>query len=150
MPRIIRTNSKNPQFVLLIKELERYLAKVNGEKDEFYKRYNGIDLLQHVVVIEENGGLPIACGAIKEIGKGRAEIKRMYTHPSQRKKGLASQVLAELEQWAKEMGFSKCVLETGSYMPDSIALYEKNNYRVTTNFGPYVGISTSVCFEKKL
>lgn len=149
MPQIIRTNSKNPLFVLLVKELDRYLSDVNGDKDDFYRQYNGIDLLNHVIIIEDNG-LPIACGAIKEIGRGMAEVKRMYTHPSQRRKGLASQVLLALEQWACEMGFSKCVLETGSYMPDSLALYQKSGYRIIANYGQYVGMPTSVCFEKKL
>lgn len=149
MRQIVRTNYKNPQFVLLLKELDLYLANVNGELDEFYQGYHRFDLLNHVVLLEENN-LPIACGAIKEIGKGRAEVKRMYTMPAYRGQGYGSQILMALESWASEMGFKKCVLETGSYMPDSLALYVKNGYHIIPNFDQYRGRPTSVCFEKKL
>jgi GNAT superfamily N-acetyltransferase len=74
----------------------------------------------------------------------------MYTNPEKRKLGLASQMLHELELWAKESGYGKCVLETGKKQPEAIALYEKNGYRMIPNYGQYIGVENSVCFEKKL
>ena len=59
-------------------------------------------------------------------------------------------VLKELEDWAKEMGFKKCVLETGKRNPEALALYKKKGYQTTPNYGQYKGIENSVCFEKNL
>jgi GNAT superfamily N-acetyltransferase len=78
------------------------------------------------------------------------EVKRMYTLPEYRGKGIASIVLAELEKWAAELGYQKTVLETGKRQPEAIALYEKNNYRQIPNYGQYAGVENSVCFEKEL
>jgi hypothetical protein len=32
--------------------------------------------------------------------------------------------LTELEKWALELGYSKCILETGKRLPDAVRLYE--------------------------
>jgi GNAT superfamily N-acetyltransferase len=59
-------------------------------------------------------------------------------------------VLAELETWAAELGCSKCVLETGGKQPEAIRLYEKSGYKRIPNYGQYVGVENSICFEKSL
>ena len=78
------------------------------------------------------------------------EVKRMYTLPGYRGKGYASKILAELENWAAEMSYGKCVLETGKKQPEAIQLYTRNNYTIIPNYGQYAGIENSVCFEKIL
>ena len=45
----------------------------------------------------------------------------MFTVESYRGKGLAKQVLTELENWALELGYSKCILETGLRLPEACA-----------------------------
>jgi len=74
----------------------------------------------------------------------------MYTLPGSRGKGIASQVLAELERWAAELSYEKCLLETGKRQPEAIALYKKRGYRLIPNYGQYAGVENSVCFEKIL
>ncbi len=78
------------------------------------------------------------------------EVKRMYTVPTHRGKGLASQVLNELEKWAGELSYKSCLLETGIKQPEAIRLYQKNGYRIIPNYGQYAGVENSVCFEKHL
>jgi hypothetical protein len=58
--------------------------------------------------------------------------------------------LNELEKWAMELNNKKCVLETGYRQPEAIALYKKNGYTQTPNYGQYVGMDNSLCFEKVL
>ncbi len=91
---------------------------------------------------------PVSCGAIKESMPGSMEVKRMYTIPEARGKGFASIVLDALEKWAAELGYSKCVLETGKKQPEAIALYKKSGYKIIPNYGQYIGVENSVCFEK--
>ena len=53
-----------------------------------------------------------------------------------------------LEKWAGELGYKKCILETGKKQPEAISLYKKNGYKPIPNYGQYTGIDNSVCFEK--
>src|SRR5688572_26675639 len=129
---VIRTNSDNPDFVILVKELDAYLAEKDGSEHAFYDQFNKIDKLKHVVIIYENE-VPVACGAMKAFGSDSIEIKRMYTLPSYRGKGLATQVLSALEKWATEIGYKKSILETGKRQPEAIELYKKHGYTVIPN-----------------
>ena len=147
MIRIIRTNSENQDFVQLVKYLDADLAERDGKDHSFYAQFNKIDKLKHVVVAYDNDK-PVGCGAIKEYAPDTMEIKRMYTTPESRGKGIASQVLRELEAWAFELSYKKCILETGKKQPEAIGLYQKNGYRIIPNYGQYAEIENSLCFEK--
>jgi GNAT superfamily N-acetyltransferase len=145
-----RTNSLNPDFVALVKKLDAFLTITDGDEHAFYDQFNKIDSINHVVVFHENC-LPVACGAIKQMGSTNAwEIKRMFVEESMRGKGIASQVINELEKWAKELNVEKLVLETGIRQTEAVALYHKNNYQIIKNFGQYIGVENSICFEKLL
>jgi putative acetyltransferase len=144
-----RTDSDDPDFKALVKLLDTDLAVRDGADHGFYSQFNKIDKIRHAVVCYETGR-PIGCGAIKAFGDEAMEVKRMYVSPDGRNKGIATRVLTELETWAFELGYAKCVLETGKRQPEAIALYEKNGYQRTENYGQYVGVENSVCFEKNL
>lgn len=146
---IIRTDGKNQDFLLLIKCLDENLAQINGEEQEFFTSFNQVNNIGHVVVYFVDN-VPVACGAFKEYEKGICEIKRMFVKEEFRNKGVASLVLKELESWAKEVQFTEAILETGKKMSGAVALYKKNNYQVTENYGQYKEIESSVCFRKKL
>jgi GNAT superfamily N-acetyltransferase len=74
----------------------------------------------------------------------------MYTLPESRGKGIASKVLTELETWAAELSYEKCILETGKKQPEAIGLYKKNGYKIIPNYGQYAEVENSVCFEKHI
>ncbi len=149
MINIIRTNSEDKDFLALVKELDLDLSIRDGDDRAFYDQFNKLDKIKHVIIAYENGN-PAGCGAIKEYSPDTMEVKRMYTPLSLRGRGIASQVLCELEKWAMELGYTKCILETGKRQPEAIALYKKNAYCVISNYGQYEEIENSVCFEKIL
>lgn len=149
MLTLIRTQSTNPDFISLVQQLDQDLAERDGKEHVFYAQFNTLTAIQHVIVAYENEQ-PVACGAMKELDKNTTEIKRMFTVPTHRAKGIASQVLGELEIWAKEAGYTACRLETGKRQPEAIAVYQKNGYVQIPNYGQYAGIENSVCFEKKI
>lgn len=78
------------------------------------------------------------------------EVKRMFTLPEKRGKGLASAILKELESWAKELGYKTTILETCKRQTEAVTLYNKCGYQVIPNYGQYIGIDNSICFEKEL
>ena len=149
MINIIRTSSDNHVFIELVKLLDADLTIRDGDKHTFYDQFNKIDNIRYVVVAYENNK-PVGCGAIKEYKPDSMEVKRMYVLPEHRKKGIASKILDELEIWASELFYSKCILETGKGQPEAIKLYKKNGYTLIPNYGQYAGVENSLCFEKKL
>ncbi len=149
MLTLIRTNSENKNFQNLVLELDKDLAKKNGDTNDFFAQYNKTDLIKNVVVAL-NDYLPVGCGAMKEFDNSTMEIKRMYVTIEVRGKGVAVAVLNDLESWAKELGYKKCVLETGDKMLEAIGLYKKSGYKIIKNYGQYENIESSICFEKEL
>ncbi|MGN0004204.1 MAG: GNAT family N-acetyltransferase [Sphingobacterium composti] len=147
--KIKRTNSDNLDFQRLVIELDKDLAIKNGETNHFFTQYNKIDLIQNVVVVYENNQA-VGCGGMKKYENEVIEIKRMFVPIEYRGKGIAAKVLTELQVWAKELGYKKCILETGDKMIEAIGLYKKNNFRIIPNYGQYVNVKNSVCFEKEI
>ncbi len=144
-----RTNSEDPDFVELVKLLDADLAERNGDEQTFYSQFNKIDMIKYVVLAYENHEV-IGCGAIKEYSPEIMEVKRMYCLPEKRGRGIATLILSELENWAKELSYSKCILETGRKQEEAIALYFKNGYQPISNYGQYEGKDNSLCLEKML
>lgn len=149
MINTIRTDSDNPDFIKLVKQLDVELAERDGSDHSFYAQYNKIDKIKYVVLAYENGE-PVGCGAIKEYSIDTMEVKRMYVPNEHRRKGIAAKVLIELENWARELSYSKCILETGKRQPEAIGLYTKHNYKLIPNYGQYAEAENSVCFEKRI
>lgn len=149
MGRILRTDSSNTDFRALVALLDEDLALRDGEDNAFYAQFNGIAVLKHCVVYYKNG-IALGCGALKRFDANSMEVKRMFVSPEVRGKGIASLLLVALENWAKELGYEQCVLETGLRQPEAIALYKKNKYNIIPNYPPYVGVANSVCFRKVL
>lgn len=147
MLNILRTNSENQDFINLVKLLDEDLAKRDGIDHPFYAQYNKINKIKYVVLAYESEK-PLGCGAIKEYEHGIMEVKRMYVLPESRNKGVAARILLELENWARELAYSKCILETGKRQPEAIGLYKKSGYKLIPNYGQYAEVENSVCFEK--
>jgi len=147
--RLVKTDSHNTNFKTLVKELDAYLSITDGDDHSFYSQFNKLDKINHVIIVFIND-TPVGCGAIKEYDSQSMEIKRMYTQTAYRGTGIASRVLSELEKWAFDLKYKRCILETGINQQEAIALYKKNNYRLIDNYGQYAGIKNSFCFEKKL
>lgn len=143
------TDSDDPDFLLLIKELDKYLAIIDGDDFGFFSQFNKVDKIKNVIVVYQND-VPIGCGSFKYFSEGIAEVKRMYVSENHRGEGMAALILKRLEMWAKECGYTKCILDTGKKMKPAVQFYLKNGYTITENFGPYVGVESSVCFEKYL
>lgn len=144
-----RTTSDDADFQILVKELDKDLSIRDGDEHAFYAQFNKVDAIKNVLIAYQNDQA-VGCGAIKKMDEHTIEIKRMYVPSHLRGNGIASQVLQELETWSRELGYKKCVLETGKKQPEAIALYHKNHYQIIPNYGQYEGIENSVCFAKEL
>ncbi len=149
MIKLIRTGSDSKDFIALVQHLDKDLWSRYGDEQSFFDQFNKLNNINHVVVayLDERA---VGCGAIKHYVDNVVEVKRMYVTPQFRGKGIALRVLHELEQWAKELSFGACILETGVAQPEAIRLYEKAGYVTIPNFGQYAGVESSVCMKKQL
>ncbi|WP_104525543.1 GNAT family N-acetyltransferase [Blastococcus atacamensis] len=106
-----------------------------------------------VLVARDEDGAPLGCGALRDLGGGTAEVKRMYVVPAGRGRGISKAVLAGLEQAARERGWTMLRLETGPLQPEAVALYRGAGYRPIGAFGAYAGdpdAEHSLFFERDL
>ena len=106
-----------------------------------------------VLVARDDDGTALGCGALRLLGNGVAEVKRMYVAPSARGRGVAKAVLAGLEEASRERGWTTLRLETGSRQPEAIGLYSRAGYRPIAAFGAYVDAADaedSLFFERHL
>lgn len=149
MITIKRVDSKNKDFGELVVKLDAYLKIIDGEDHEFYSKFNKTSLLKNGIVAYNND-VPVAIGAYKHYDSETIEIKRMFTLPEYRGKGIAITILSELEKWAKQENYTTALLETGYLQKDAICLYKKVGYEVVENFGQYMGVENSVCMKKLL
>ena len=149
MITVTRTTSDNQDFEKLVIALDAYLAILDGEDHAFYAQFNKTNLLKNAVIAYENENA-VGIGAYKEYDSETVEMKRMYTLPDYRGKGIASKILTELELWAKEENYKIAVLETGFLQTDAISLYQKLGYVITENYGQYIGLENSICMKKKM
>jgi GNAT superfamily N-acetyltransferase len=101
-------------------------------------------------VIARVAGQAVGCGAVRPLGPGVEEVKRMFVVPAFRGRGIARAILGALEAAAGRLGFGTLRLETGTRQPEAIALYESAGYARIPPYGEYVGDPFSVCFEKHL
>jgi len=145
---IVRTNSSDQNFRELCIQLDKELNSRYGKSQSKYDKHNIIEDNQKVIVgyIE---GVPVASGCFKALDQATIEIKRMFVKADYRRKGISTSILASIENWAKELGFSIAILETGNKQPEAINLYKKQGYEIIENYGPYIGLENSICMEKK-
>lgn len=149
LSKIVRTDSAHPDFRSLVLLLDQELSIRDGDEHSFYAQYNKIDSISQVVVAYVDG-LAVGCGAIRQYEGQTVEIKRMFVLLSYRSRGIAGEILLELEAWATESGFDTAILETGLKQPEAIRLYEKSGYTRIPNYGQYAGIDNSICMQKQL
>lgn len=146
--KIIRTNSKNPEFKRLVELLNVDLAGRDG-KTHPLSQFNGISNLNYVVLALKKEKA-IGCGAIAEYHFNAMEIKRMYVLPELRGQRVGEKILSELENWSKELGYSRCILFMGSKQPEAAKLYQRNNYNSIEKYGKLKTIPDSLCLAKDL
>jgi len=93
-------------------------------------------------------GIAVAGGAFRRYDEQTAELKRIWTHSSYRRQGLARKVLDVLEREASRLGYSRLYLTTGPRQPEARGLYLAAGF--TLLFDVTVPPAGPLPFEKAL
>lgn len=145
----MRCTTSSPLFAELVRELDAELGERYGEVQALYSPHNAVDEIA-TAVVATIGGRPIGCGCFKPHGPGTIELKRMYVRRDARGHRVATQIVGALEAWARELGHTVAVLETGDRQHEAVALYTRCGYTRTPCFPPYDQLPASICMRKPL
>lgn len=98
------------------------------------------------------GDFLLGCVALKELSPDHGEIKSMHTTAASRRSGIGGRLLTHLLDIARQRGYQRLSLETGSTAPFAPAhrLYEQYGFRQCPPFGEYVDDGFSMCMTRKL
>ena len=100
-----------------------------------------------VVAYDDDGPVGHAC--LRELD-GELEIKRMYVVPSRRGSGIADELLAAMEEAARDEGARRVVIHTGDRQHAALKFYDRHGYTPIPVYPPYEEVTYSLCFEKVL
>lgn len=86
----------------------------------------------------EEGDL-LGCAALADLGGGEGEVKSMRTAPASRGRGVAAALLGHLLETARERGYARVNLETGSqdFFAPARRLYARHGFAVCGPFASY-------------
>jgi GNAT superfamily N-acetyltransferase len=117
----------------MVAELEQFYGRIDRAGTPAARPQDMAPPGGRFLVIYEDGE-PIACGGVKRLGDGVAEIKRMYVVPEARGRGVARALLVALEDAARDLGYPRVRLDTGREQPHARALYESTGYREIADY----------------
>ena len=140
-------------MILDIEERYAHTGEADDPEAEWAMDIGEVMPPRGVFLVAYLDGDAVGCGALRPLpaaGPDVAEVKRMYTPPRARRRGVSRAVLARLESEATRLGYLRLQLETGLRQPEAIALYEAGGYHRIPNYGVYASSELSVCFAKDL
>ncbi|GAA4723899.1 hypothetical protein GCM10023216_12050 [Isoptericola chiayiensis] len=116
-----------------------------------------------VTLLARVDGVTAGCGSVRDVsgtddgrGHGTAhpaatgEVKRVYVLPEHRGHGVARRLMGELERAARQVGFRRFVLETGTAQPEAMAMYVALDYAPIESYGRYAAEDDQRCYGKDL
>lgn len=102
------------------------------------------------VWVARRGGVALGCCALRRIGGGTGEIKRMYVRPQARGLGIADRMLAVVEERAARDGLERLALETGLLFHAAHRVYERAGFVRTGAFADYPDSGYAAFYAKPI
>lgn len=113
-------------------------------RDVFPDGADSADNYLYIVVNEDNEKIGVIGYQKSPFEENAAFVTENVIKEEYRGKGYGKSALIELQEDAREKGFSKMVLNVFRHTPVSFAMYEKNGFKVIEDYGG------SAIMEKKL
>lgn len=137
----------------LVHELNAYLIPLSPREFQFQMTVEQMaESATTLFVARDEAGNALGMGALKLHSPELGEVKRMFTRPAARGKGVGVKLLQRIVAEARERGLSRLVLETGvgEQMQPAWRLYQSGGF---TRCGPvldYPDSGWSAFFEMSL
>lgn len=79
-------------------------------------------------LIASQGAKPIGCVALRPDGGTVGEVKRLWVSTEVRGAGLASRLMARIEEEARSLGMTALRLDTSAHLPEAVAFYRRHGW----------------------
>jgi putative acetyltransferase len=134
----------------LIRQSDAYAASLYPAESNHMLDLGALEQPAVRFFVARRDGRVVGCGALVVGGDGRAELKRMFVDPATRGLKVGRDLLARIEDEARDLGVRLIQLETGIHQPEAIGLYRRFGYLDRGPFGDYGPDPLSVFMEKTL
>jgi ribosomal protein S18 acetylase RimI-like enzyme len=121
----------------------RWLGRAATDDDvgEALREFPSDELLppDGLLLVAHRDGAAVGCVALRNVGDGLGEVKRVWVARGARRQGLGRRLMAEIERHARERGLRELRLDTRGDLVESRRLYEHLGYHEIEPFGdnPY-------------
>ena len=144
----VLTDENDERFLKLVSELDRGYYERIGDELAKYDEYNEFKT-PHVVLLALDSKRPIACASYRTFNENSAEFKRVYVKKDYRKRGVAYNLIKQLEKLVIRDNFRYSYIVTGKNNHAAIELYKKLDYQLIDNFDEFADDEAVVCMKKE-
>jgi len=136
---VVAAGIDDPETVQLLAAYFAELRERFGAFDPPSRDQLRADALGGAILLAREDGLAVACGSLRLLDPGTAEVKRMYVVPSARGRGHGRAVLRALEDAARALGCRCVVLDTAAVLEEAARMYLREGYVETERYNdnPY-------------
>ena len=145
-------NLNTPEFAALIDTHADLMLSLSPPGSCHFLPMDGLRTSDVTVWEMLDGNDLIGCGALQELSATHGEVKSMHTLCAHRGAGLGRKMLNHLLDVAKDRGYTRLSLETGSMdgFKPSRTLYRSVGFEICPPFGNYVEDPNSVFMTLEL
>lgn len=144
----IFTDEKDERFLKLVDELDRGYYERIGDELSKYDSYNEFKD-RHIVILAFDRDIAVACASYRAFDDDSVEFKRVFVKKEYRKRGIAYNIIKQLEKSAIKSNYRYSYIVTGKNNHAAIQLYEKLNYELIDNFGQFKNDDAVICMKKE-
>ena len=152
MMRIEVDDVSRPEVVALVEYHLRAMHEISPPGSVFALDRSGLKRPDVTVWTIWEGADLLGMGGLKELDPRQGEIKSMRTTPAALRRGAGRRMLDHIVQEAKDRGYRRLSLETGSNAPfaPAWAMYERAGFVPCGPFGSYTDTAFSRYFTLEL
>ena len=136
----------------LVTRHQRLMYQASPRGTSFALDLSGLDRTDVTVFEAREGDSLMGIGALMELSADAGEIKSMRTEGSALRRGVGQALLDRIDATARERGYSRLLLETGTgeaFEPAN-RLYLRNGFTRCGAFGDYTETEFNIFYEKAL
>ena len=140
---IVKSSILFPEVIHLFSEHDNFIIDFLGKDSLYYTRYSENENINEVWIAYCDDK-PIGCAAYRKKSPGVGELKRMFIKSDYRGRGISKQLLAFVEEYAKQQGDHTLHIGTRITLEPAVTLYRTSGFMETLRNGLYAEM------EKKL
>jgi GNAT superfamily N-acetyltransferase len=125
----------SPEAFVLLAEVQQVYVERYGGPDNTPLHADDFAAPTGAFMIAVLDGELVGCAGLRRYDADTVELKRMYVRTPYRRRGLGRRLLFEVEDRARQLGYRRMILETGTKQPEAVSLYQAHRYVPTENYG---------------